>query len=142
MLSKLLGKVVDNVGDVAKRMADGKITKDEGLKEIALAVNTLEGKVVEGQTGLNMEDAKSADKFRTRWRPFCCWGMGVLAFALVVLIAVILVLVMSGTWTPDPIAIEAAVAAVAPFVDLFRALLVPLVAAIGIREGGKTFGNK
>ena len=142
MIGKLLGKVVDTGGDIIRRAQEGQISLTEAEAELQKLGLSLEQSVIEGQVKLNLVDAQSGSRFRTWWRPFCCWGMGVLAFALVVVITIILILVMNGTWAPDPAAIEAAKAAVAPFVDLFTAILLPLVAAIGIREGGKMMGNR
>lgn len=133
MLGKLVGKIVDTGGDVLRRVHEGKITLAEGEKELRLRAMDLEEAVVSGQIQLNLADAQSGDRFRTWWRPFACW-MLVLSVTVIVALLVIVAAVTAYGIPPNAGWAETVL-------TLLERLLLVLTAAMGIREGGKAWGN-
>lgn len=75
-ISKLLDKIIpdaDKRQDAKVRLAELASTSDNSLLEIAR-------NAMQSMNDLNMVDAKSEDKYRTRWRPtigwICVFGLG------------------------------------------------------------------
>ena len=136
MLGKLIESVVGTGGDIARRYQEGKITLAEAEKELAVLGLSLEQKVIEGQTSLNMKDAESADPVRTRWRP-----IGAIVFTAICALAYAL-LVLDGVEVFGAVPVKLAEAKAASLGERAAELLVFVASIFGIRETGKAFGNR
>ena len=133
MITKLINKFVDAGTDVHRRISEGKITLAEGEKELRMMGMQLTQSMIEGQVKLNLADAQSNDRFRTWWRPAACW-MLVIAVGLIVALLFAVAVAAACGYAPEPGWADTVLA-------LLEKLLLVLTAAMGIREGGKAWGN-
>jgi hypothetical protein len=73
-------KIFDKIFPDPTAAAEAKLKLLELQQSGELAVLAAETDLAKGQQDINLEEAKSGDKFASRWRPFIGWVCGV-AFA-------------------------------------------------------------
>jgi hypothetical protein len=87
-----IGSIAEFAGKVLDRVLPDQATKDAANLELFKAQQAGEFKVLDqqfalmqSQIGVNLEEAKSADPFTSRWRPFVGWSCGfALAYASII----------------------------------------------------------
>ena len=85
-MSTLMKTAIKGGIDIIKDLAAGKLNESEAVSAYKSQMLSLDEKISDNQTAMNMADAQSADKLRTRWRPLTCAGMAIafLAYPLTI----------------------------------------------------------
>lgn len=123
-------------GEIITDLAKGKINEKEAMAKFRENMLSLDAKIVDNQTKLNLADAQSNDPIRTRWRPMTCIG------AAVAFLAYPLTLTADAWGLIESIKGAPMSAAQATALHTSAAFVSPvLLGAMGLREWGKTKGN-
>lgn len=77
---EFVSKIADKIWPDPAAKAAGMLELEKLRQSGELAILTAETELAKGQMAINQEDAKSTDKFASRWRPFIGWVCGI-AFA-------------------------------------------------------------